>query len=151
MIINQQVPPGEEIINLLIEHHHHMLSLSPPESVHALDTQALKSADVTFWGAWIDGELAGCGGLLQLDPQHGEIKSMRTAQRFLRQGVAVRILESVITEATTRGYQRLSLETGSDKAFRPARELYLRHGFAECAPFGSYSEDPHSVFMTLKL
>lgn len=151
MLIRPESPPGDEIVALLIEHHQHMLSLSPPESVHALDTEALKSPDITFWGAWIDNRLAGCGALKQLDDQHGEIKSMRTAQGHLRKGVAVSILQTIVEEAQQRGYQAVSLETGSDPAFTAARELYLRNGFSECAPFADYQYDPHSVFMTRQL
>ena len=53
-----------------------------------------------------------------------------------------------MNEAQRRGYDRLSLETGSQDFFVPARELYARHGFGACAPFGSYVDDPNSVFMT---
>jgi putative acetyltransferase len=103
---------------------------------------------VTFWTAWENGELLGCGALKQLDAGHGEIKSMRTVAAHLRKGVARAMLDYIISEAERRGYRRLSLETGSMEAFEPARQLYARAGFVFCAPFGDYIEDPHSVFMT---
>jgi putative acetyltransferase len=142
---------GPEVARLLEEHLRHMHSLSPPESVHALDLEALRRPDITFWTLRQDGELLGCGALKELDPAHGEIKSMRTATRHLRKGVAAKILTHIIEEARRRGYRRLSLETGSPDEFAPAQKLYERFGFSYCGPFGNYVEDPYSLFMTLKL
>jgi putative acetyltransferase len=142
---------GPEVARLLEEHLRHMHSLSPPESVHALDLEALRRPDITFWTLRQDGELLGCGALKELDPAHGEIKSMRTATRHLRKGVAAKILTHIIEEARRRGYRRLSLETGSPDEFAPAQKLYERFGFSYCGPFGNYVEDPYSLFMTLEL
>src|SRR5437868_2719855 len=119
---------GPEIRELLLEHRQSMFLHSPPESVHALDIEGLRAADVTFWTAWENGELLGCGALKELDPQHAEIKSMRTAAAHLRRGVARNILDHLIGEATKRGYKRLSLETGSAAAFEPAQRLYANFG-----------------------
>ena len=142
---------GPEIRRLLAEHLHSMTLHSPPESIHALDLTGLQAPDVTFWTAWDGGELLGCGALKELDPVHGEIKSMRTAAPHLRRGVARRLLAHIIDEARRRGYTRLSLETGSAAAFEPAQRLYASAGFAYCGPFGGYVEDPYSVFMTRDL
>lgn len=139
---------GPEIIALLREHLHSMTLHSPPESIHALDIDALRKPDITFWSVWRSAELAGCGALKELDPRHGEIKSMRTASSHLRTGVAARLMHHIVEEAERRSYRRLSLETGSAEAFAPARSLYARFGFACCAPFADYVEDPYSVFMT---
>lgn len=142
---------GPEIAQLLQEHLQSMALHSPPESVHALDLQALRKPDITFWSAWRDHALTGCGALKELDPLHGEIKSMRTASLHLRKGVAAELLAHIIQEAQRRSYRRLSLETGSVAAFAPARNLYTDFGFQPCGPFGTYVEDPYSVFMTREL
>ncbi|EME23354.1 N-acetylglutamate synthase [Rhodococcus triatomae BKS 15-14] len=42
-------------------------------------------------------------------------------------------------------------ETACREFFEPARRLYLAAGFVECAPFGDYSNDPNSTFMTVTL
>ncbi len=139
---------GPEVAELLSEHLRSMAEHSPPESVHALDLDRLRQPEITFWTAWENTELLGCGALKELDASHGEIKSMRTATRHLRKGVAARILQQILNEATRRGYHRLSLETGSPEAFEPARQLYVRFGFTFCEPFADYVEDPYSVFMT---
>jgi putative acetyltransferase len=133
---------------LLRAHLAEMRSLSPPESVHALPLDELRRPDVTFWTAWSGGELLGCGALKELSPRHGEIKSMRTAPEHRRRGVGRDILLLIVREARRRGYERLSLETGSAPAFEPGRRLYESLGFTYCQPFADYVEDPHSVFMT---
>ena len=142
---------GPEIRALLEEHLRNMHELSPPESVHALDLDALRHPSITFWTAWEGTNLLGCGALKELEPRHGEIKSMRTAMAHRGRGVARAILERIISEARSRSYERLSLETGSQAGFLPARRLYESFGFAYCAPFGDYVEDPNSAFMTREL
>lgn len=142
---------GPEIRALLEEHLRNMRAISPPESVHALDLDALRHPSVTFWTAWSGPDLMGCGALKELDPRHGEIKSMRTANAYRRQGVARAMLAHILAEAQARRYLRLSLETGSQPEFLPARQLYEAFGFTCCPPFGSYVEDPNSVFMTRAL
>lgn len=142
---------GPEVAALIGEHLQGMALHSPPESIHALNLDGLKKPEITFWSAWEQDELLGCGALKELDGQHGEIKSMRTATAHLRKGVAKRILAHIIEEAKRRGYLRLSLETGSMEAFEPAKRLYASFGFQYCEPFSDYIEDPNSVFMTKEL
>ena len=142
---------GPEIHALLEEHLANMYELSPPESVHALDLARLRSPDITFWTVWDGPTLLGCGALRQLSPSHGEVKSMRTPTALRGRGAGRAVLQHIIGEARTRGYRRLSLETGSQPGFEPARSLYRRFGFTPCGPFGDYREDPNSVFMTLAL
>ena len=151
MIIKHDDVSGTEVRALLREHLEFAARHSPPESIHALDVEGLRRPAISFWTAWENGELLGCGALKQLDEHHGEIKSMRTSTRHLRKGVASQVLSFLIAEAKRRGYKRLSLETGSMEAFAPARKLYARFGFEYCGPFSDYVEDPYSVFMTLKL
>jgi putative acetyltransferase len=139
---------GPAIRALLEEHLRSMYEITPPESVHAFDIAKLRQPDVTFWSAWSGPELVGCGALRELDPRHGEIKSMRTVSARRRSGVGRAVLTHIVEEARRRSYERLSLETGSMAEFEPARRLYASFGFAVCAPFGDYREDPNSVFMT---
>jgi len=140
-----------EIHALLNEHLQSMYELSPPESVHALDLEHLRRPGITFWSAWDGSVLLGCGALKELDPKHGEIKSMRTPNTLRRRGAGRAILAHIIAVARSRAYERLSLETGSMQAFKPAQRLYESFGFTYCGPFGEYVEDPNSVFMSLRL
>lgn len=139
---------NEQVMALLQAHHDDMLKHSPAESVHALDVRGLESPDVTFFSFWIDDKLAGVGALKALNNVHGEIKSMRTSPNFLRQGIARQLLEYIVEQANKRGYQQLSLETGTADAFKPAQRLYQAAGFAKCEPFSDYEEDSYSLFMT---
>ncbi len=139
---------GPEIAALLQEHLDAMRAISPPESVHALDLDALRAPEVRFWTAWEVDQLLGCGALKEIAPDHGEIKSMRTATAHLRKGVAAAILEKIIATAQERRYVRLSLETGRPAPFAAAHRLYERYGFVECPPFGDYKLDPFSICMT---
>ena len=136
---------------LLDEHLQSMYALSPPESVHALDLERLRQPGITFWTAWEGSLLLACGALKELDGMHGEVKSMRTPAACRRKGAGRAILAHIIAVAKSRGYQRLSLETGSMEAFMPAQRLYESAGFTYCGPFGDYVEDPNSVFMTMRL
>lgn len=133
---------------------HHFASAraeTAPGSAHALDLSGLKSPDVHFWSAWEGDQVIAIGALKQLSESHGEIKSMHTEQSHRRKGVGSAMLRHILERARRMGLSRLSLETGSWPYFVPARELYRRHGFVECQPFGSYLPDPNSIFMTLEL
>ena len=140
-----------EVHALLREHLDDMYDLSPPEDVHALDLSGLRAPNVTFWTVWENGALLGCGALKELAPTHGEVKSMRTPRAARRRGAGRAILEHIVREAHARGYDRLSLETGSQDAFHPAHRLYESFGFEYCGPFADYGPSPNSVFMTLEL
>ena len=142
---------GAAIRALLEQHFAGMLANSPAGSCHFLDFDGLNADDVTFWSIHAGDTLAGCGALKMLDAAHGEIKSMRTADAFLRRGVAAHMLDHIIAEAHGRGLKRLSLETGSGAAFEPAIALYRRYGFDDCPPFADYKPDPFSRFMTRAL
>lgn len=142
---------GPEIAAMLEAHLKDFEPHSPPESRHALDLYGLRRPEVHFYTAWENNELLGCGAFKRLDDTHAEIKSMRTDPNHLRKGVARAILAHLIEEARAAGLQRLSLETGSMEVFLPARKLYEAFGFTYCEPFGSYREDPYSVFMTRTL
>ena len=139
--------PG--IALFLEEHLEDMRAATPsPESRHVLDLDGLRKPEITFWTVWDGDLLVGCGALKELDPTHGEIKSMRTATAYRGRGVATAMLNHLVGEASSRGYRRLSLETGSGEFFAPARALYTRFGFVDSEPFGDYRPDPNSYFMT---
>lgn len=151
MRIQEDDPRKADVSRLLNEHLNAMQSISKPESKHALDIDGLCTPQVTFWTARDHDQLLGCSALLELDRTHGEIKSMRTAQDHLRKGVASSQLKHIISVAQSRGYVRLSLETGAQIEFAPARALYELFGFETCNAFGCYAPDPDSVFMTRAL
>jgi putative acetyltransferase len=151
IVIAPDSPARTDVRRLLDEHLADMFATSPADSVHALDSDALAGPGITFWTARDDAGVLGCGALKDLGAGQGEIKSMRTAQHARGRGVASLLLHRILDEARHRGYERVSLETGSQDYFAPARRLYDRHGFTPCAPFADYKPDPNSVFMSRSL
>ena len=142
---------GTAVAALLRLHLDEMHQWSPPESVHALPIERLRAADVTFYSLWQGEQLAACGALKQINPAHGELKSMRAHPAFRGRGAGRAMLDHLLGEARRRGYARVSLETGRPEAFRAARQLYQANGFAECPPFGAYVADDFSICMTREL
>ena len=136
---------------LLAFHLEQMRTTSPPDACHVLPIGGLRDAAVTFWSARDGGELVGVGALKALAPDHGEIKSMRTAPGALGRGVGRAILHHIVAEARSRGYRRLSLETGSTEPFAAALRLYESEGFARCGPFSDYENTPFTRFFTREL
>ncbi len=151
MEIEVDDPASPDVAALLAEHLADMHATSPPESVHALDVSALQAPTITFWTARDNGVLLGCGALKELGPDHGEVKSMRTAEAARGQGIGAAVLGRILGEARSRGYARLSLETGTQDYFAAAHRLYQRHGFMPCGPFADYVVDPASAYFTLEL
>lgn len=142
---------SDGIMQLLKDHLIDMHATSPAESVHALDIKSLNNPSITFWRVEKDNTLLGCIAIKQLDCNHGEIKSMRTTNDARNQGVASHLLSHVIQVAESRKYKQLSLETGTQDFFKPARSLYEKYGFEYCQPFADYTLDPNSCFMTKKI
>jgi len=151
MEIREDDLTGAKIIKLLEEHLRCAALYVPLESRHVLNLDGLRKPNVSVWSIWDGTDLAGCGALKELDTQHGELKFMRTAYSHQRKGVASQMLRHIIAEAKRRAYRRVSLETGVIEYFEPARKLYSGFGFKNCAPFGSYVEDPNSFYMSKEL
>jgi len=136
---------------LLARHLEGMHTNSPAGHVFALDWSELQVPEISFFALWEGSDLLGVGALKELDRSSGEVKSMRTADAHLRRGVAAAILEHIIDEARTRGYARLSLETGTGAAFEPALALYRRYGFTSGGAFGGYEKSAFNQFLHLDL
>src|SRR5712691_10312120 len=141
----------QRVIDLLHIHLTSARAETAPDSAHALDPTGLQSPGICFWTIWDDEKLLGIGALKQLSANHGEVKSMHTAQSMRGRGAGSAMLRHIIATARASGMSRLSLETGSWEYLRPARALYRSHGFVECPPFADYVPDPNSIFMSLDL
>ncbi|WP_370247471.1 GNAT family N-acetyltransferase [Nocardioides sp.] len=152
MLIAPDPLADHAIAAFLTAHLAQMHATSPRESVHALDLDALRAPGIHFLSARDDaGRVLGCGALKDLGRGEGELKSMRTDPALRRQGIASAILAQLLDHARGLGMHRVSLETGSQDFFAPARALYERHGFTPCGPFGGYRPDPNSAFLTRSL
>lgn len=145
---------NKAVQQLLLEHLEHLRTLSPPESVHALDLNALRAPEIELWTVWQNNQIMGCGAFKMLNSENtksAELKSMRTSSLFLRQGVAQVILSHLIKQAKLQCVETLYLETGPAPAFSAALNLYKKNGFEICGPFANYRPDPFSVFMKKNL
>lgn len=143
-------PRTPDVVALLDRHLAFANTHSPPEDVHALDVDALVTPAITFCSARDnDGRLLAVGALNELDALHGELKSMHTAAEERKRGLGRAMAQHLLQLACERGYERVSLETGTMEAFVPARALYTSLGFAVCPPFADYVDSPNSVCMTL--
>ena len=151
LIIAVEDPNDHDVRALLQRHLTFARGESPPEHVHALGTEAWSDPGLTLYGARLDGVLTGVGAIRPLDETHGELKAMHPRAQDRAQGVGRAMLAHLLRVAETRGYLRVSLETGTMDAFAPARALYRKAGFRPCPPFGAYTVNPYSVCMTLAL
>jgi putative acetyltransferase len=142
---------GDATLRLLALHLAGMHANSPPDSVYALDLSGLKAPGITVWAVWEGDEVVGIGALKELGNGTGEVKSMRTHPDHLRRGVAVLLLDHIMTEAKLRGLTRLSLETGSGPAFEPALALYRKYGFVNGDAFSDYQPSAFNQFLHLDL
>jgi|TARA_B110001452_G_C14934063_1_gene326624 putative acetyltransferase len=140
---------NHEVNELLIKHFIELRSVSPEGSTHVLDIAGLKDPGIKFWSLWENDKLTGSGALKFLDKNHGEFKSIRVNDKFKKKGFGIKIVNHLIEEAKKLGIERLSLETGAGKFFKPARELFVKCGFKVCSPFSHYEKDINSVYMSM--
>jgi putative acetyltransferase len=146
--IRRVSPIDPEVAPLVAKHVSLMRASSPACSVHAMDADALADADAQFFAAFKNKQVVAIGAIKRLTPTHGEIKSMHVRSDCRGSGLADAILKELLACGQRLGIQHISLETGSQDVFQPARSFYRRHGFSECPPFGDYELDTNSVFMT---
>jgi putative acetyltransferase len=138
----------DDVRTLLAQHFAEMRAGSPPEACHVLPIDGLRDPAIRLFTLRDNGALLGCGALKQLEPGHGEVKSMRTADTALGRGVGKAMLDHIVATARRDGMTRLSLETGSTEQFAAANRLYEREGFERCGPFGGYYDTPFTRFFT---
>ncbi|UYO96137.1 GNAT family N-acetyltransferase [Microbacterium sp. M28] len=139
------------LAEFIAAHHADMVGTAPPESQHALPLDGLLAPAIRLFTAVEAGAIVATGALAAVEDGHEELKSMRTHPDLRGRGIGRTMLAFLIDDARGRGIRRLSLETGADDFFAPARMIYTRAGFVECDAFGRYSPDPLSTFMTLAL
>lgn len=151
LVITRIASATPELATFVSAHHAEMQGTAPPESQHALPLDGLLAPHVRLFAATLDGRIVGTGALATVDEGHEELKSMRTDPAVRGRGIGRTMVRFLLDDAAARGVRRVSLETGRDDFFLPAVAMYTRAGFRECAAFGRYLPDPHSVFLTLDL
>jgi putative acetyltransferase len=148
IVITTEKSLTDELAQVLQAHWLFCTSSTPLEHVYALDPSKLFTSDITVFGARIDGELVGVGAMRKLDADHAELKSMHTLAKSRGLGIGKAIVMHIEDFAISQGIKRLSLETGTNEAFRPARELYKSLGYNECEAFGEYILSDDNMCMT---
>ncbi|CAN1547024.1 RimI Acetyltransferases [Paracoccaceae bacterium] len=148
LTIARERPTSADLALLMQRHTADMHADTPPESIHMMDAGALDHPQIAFYVLREDGDPLAMGAFKRIDATHAEIKSMHVLSETRGRGLSRRMLDHLLAEAQAAGYTRLSLETGSQVMFLPARRLYEKAGFTECPPFEGYALDPNSVFMT---
>lgn len=145
MRVSLESPDQPEVVRLIDELDAYQKPLYPAESHHGIDMHALLRPHVLFAVArTAGGHALGCGAIV-LEAGYGEIKRMYVSPAARGQGVASQLLDLLESQARLRGCERFMLETG---CLQPqALGLYARCGYERCGPFGTYVEDPNSVFM----
>ena len=138
-----------EVNKLLIKHFDELSSVSPIDRGHVLDILGLKNLNIKFWSFWENNQLIGCGALKFLNKEHGELKSIRVADKFRRKGNGIKVINHLIIEAKKLNIKKISLETGTGDFFAPARKLFVKFGFKTCEPFAHYKKDPDACYMSL--
>ena len=151
LVVAVDDPRADDVRSLLEMHLAFAHEVTPPEGVFALDVDGLVDPTVTFVSARRDGELLGVGALKEIDASHAELKSMHTVEAARRQGVGRALVRHLVSVAADRSYERVSLETGTEDAFAPARAFYTSLGFTPCERFGVYVHSPTSACMTIVL
>src|SRR5438876_464751 len=83
------------VIDLLQIHVMSARAQTAPGSAHALDLVGLKSSDISVWTIWEGDALVGVGALKRLSGNHGEVKSMHTAQAVRGKGAGSAMLRHI--------------------------------------------------------
>jgi len=138
-----------EVNKLLISHFIELSSVSPVDRGHVLDIPGLKNPSIKFWSLWENDQLIGCGALKFLDKIHGELKSIRVADSFRRKANGFKVINHLINEDKELNIKKISLETGTENFFGPARKLFHKCGFKPCEPFAQYKKDLDACYMSL--
>jgi putative acetyltransferase len=151
IVITTEKSLTDELAQVLQAHWLFCTSSTPIEHVYALDPSKLFASDITVFGARIDGELVGVGAMRKLDADHAELKSMHTLAKSRGLGIGKAIVMHIEDFAISQGIKRLSLETGTNEAFRPARKLYKSLGYIECEAFGEYILSDDNMCMSKEI
>lgn len=146
--VEKATPLNKEVAQILEIHHNFCTSTTPADCCHVMNVSELISPQIEVFAARLDGKYVGVGALRVLNETHGELKSMHTLEKARGQGVGRAVVEHISEFAKSKGITRLSLETGTNDAFRAARELYFSMDFEICEPFGDYSLSENNVYMT---
>ena len=149
VVITEEPPDTADAARLIGELDSLLAPLYPRESRHGFSVDKLLREGLAFFVARVDGVPAGCGGVLLLGAEYGEIKRMYVRPPFRGSGLGRLMLTHLAGYTRRRGVDVLRLETGIHQV--EAIRLYERSGFARVRPFGPYRDDPLSLCFEKRL
>ena len=135
-------PDTPDATHLINELQAHLESFYPPESRHGFSVDKLIAQGVAFFVLRVDGRAAGCGGILLVGTEYGELKRMYVRPAFRGRAHGKRLIDHLAAYAKSHDVTLLRLETGIHQ--QAAIRLYEQYGFRRIPPFGPYVEDPLS-------
>jgi putative acetyltransferase len=147
--IGPEDPRQADVRRIIAESGAYLQALYPSESNHLVDVDALAASGALFLVARRNGELLGSIAFRIIAPGHAEMKRMFVRAEARGAGLGRRLLDALEDAARLRDIDRISLETGIKQP--EAIGLYRASGYQDCRPFGSYNDDPLSLFMTKRL
>ncbi|MEN8244304.1 MAG: GNAT family N-acetyltransferase [Thermodesulfobacteriota bacterium] len=124
-------------------------SLYPPESNHLVDVQKLAGKAYYFIAAMDHGQPKAIASFKRTAGGYAEIKRLYVPKEYRGLKLASRLMDAMEKTARQEGFGEVRLETGIHQ--QAAIALYEKRGYEKIDPFGSYKEDPLSVFMGKKL
>lgn len=148
-LITPERPDSADARTLIAELEATLAPGYPPTSRHGLSVERLISEAVAFFVLRSEGTPASCGGVKLFGAEYGELKRMYVRPQFRGRGYGKQMVEHLAAYAEAQGVSLLRLETGIHQ--HQAIGLYERMGFRRIAPFGSYREDPLSLFFEKRL
>ncbi|MBZ0278456.1 MAG: GNAT family N-acetyltransferase [Anaerolineae bacterium] len=141
-VITEERPDTPDAIQLIAELDAALAPYYPVESRHGYSVEKLLHQGVRFFVTRHEGAAAGCGGVLFVGNDYGEVKRMYVRPAFRGLGLGKMLLDHLAAYTLQHGITVLRLETGiyQDAAIA----LYEQAGFKRIPPFGPYWDDPVS-------
>ncbi|HNW87558.1 MAG TPA: GNAT family N-acetyltransferase [Candidatus Limiplasma sp.] len=102
-------------------------------------TEDVRGADAVFLVGYRGASPVACGGFRALTPDVAEVKRVYTREH----GTGQALLQALEKMAACKGYARLVCETR--RVNRRAVAFYLRAGWRETTPYGSYVGRPEAI------
>jgi putative acetyltransferase len=143
-VIARERADSADAVMLITELEADLEPLYPRASRHGYSVEQLIAESVAFF-VLRDGETpAGCGGILLVGTEYGELKRMYVRPQFRGRGFGTLLVDHLADHARAHGVGLLRLETGIHQT--AAIRLYERMGFQRIPPFADYDEDPLSLY-----
>lgn len=145
-------PRQEKVVAMIDMLDHYQQSLYPAHSNHLEPISELIKPNAFFVGALEGDQLSGIGAFIVRETREAryvEIKRIYVPPRSRNRGIAKRIMAALENKAADLGFGIARLETGIHQ--NEAIALYKKLGYRQIGPFGSYGQDPLSIFMEKKI